>query len=124
MDVAHSLTLELSRAEQVEDTHVSPSGPQAYILRRDRGFGSATFPWGGAVTAALAELEKDHPDPGRLQGLGDTLRVFIEDCLRSLEGWGSHEDAIRRAMDAGQDVHVTFRFAAAELYALPWELMT
>lgn len=124
MDVAHTLTLELSRADQVEDAHAVPSGPQAYIVRRDRGFGSATFPWGDRVATALAELEKPEPDRGVLQGLGDTLRTFVEEALRSLEGWGSHEDAIRQAADAGKAAHLTLRFAAAELYALPWELMT
>jgi WD40 repeat protein len=124
MEVAHTLTLEFSRAEQVEDAHVFRSAPQAYILRRDRGFGSATFPWGDQVRAELAELEKLQPEPGVVQGLGDTLRSFVEESLRSLEGWGHHEDAIRQAIDAGKTVHVTFRFAAAELYALPWELVT
>jgi len=124
MDVAHTLTLEISRADQVEDAHAVPAGPQAYVLRRDRGFGSATFPWGDRVISALAELEKEDPDPGVIQGLGDTLRTFVEDALRGLEGWGSHEDAIRQAAGAGKAAHLTFRFAAAELYALPWELTT
>src|SRR5262249_35748017 len=86
--------------------------------------GGATFPWGPRVAAALAELEKPEPDRGVVQGLGDTLRTFIEEALRSLEGWGSHEDAIRHATDSGQAAHLTFRLAAAGLYALPWELMT
>jgi hypothetical protein len=59
-----------------------------------------------------------------IQHLGEVLRTFLVDSLRGLEGWGFYEEAILRATEAGEILCIVLRFAAAELYSLPWELVT
>lgn len=112
---ALTLTLELARSQDAGDAHAFRFVCQDYVLRREEGFGSATFPWSDELLADLAELERTKPDSSRVQKLGDTLRIFLENSLSTLEGWGHHEQAILQAVEDGRPVRVTLRFGAAEL---------
>ncbi|HYO60054.1 hypothetical protein [Archangium sp.] len=112
--------LEFSRARKAGDPFAFQFTEQEYQLRLEGGvFQSTPFPWNPRVLADLAELEKPEPDRCAVQRLGDELRTF----LGRLD-WGWHEAAIEEALAAGREVHLSIRSAAAELYALPWELLT
>jgi hypothetical protein len=52
-------------------------------------------------------------------GGGEGLRRFVTPL-----GWPEMAAQIRQATEQGRRVFVTVRSAAAELYALPWELLT
>lgn len=114
------VTLELARSEDIESPFSFRFAPQEYLLRHDDGrYRRSTFPWDARVLGALAELERPEPDAGAVPRLGEALRAFLTPL-----DWRLHEDRLERALKAGQEVHITLRFAAAELYSLPWELVT
>ncbi|WP_160174484.1 CHAT domain-containing protein [Archangium violaceum] len=116
----YELVLEFSRAREAGDPYAFQFEEQEYQLRLEGGvFQSAPFPWNPRVLADLGELEKPAPERGAVQRLGNNLRAF----LGQLE-WGRHEAAIEQALAEGREVQLCIRSAAAELYALPWELLT
>ncbi len=57
-------------------------------------------------------------DRGASFRVGEVLRVFLRAA-----GWGHHEHAIAQAARSGEPITVTIRSAAAEVYAIPWELV-
>ncbi|WP_395845873.1 CHAT domain-containing protein [Cystobacter fuscus] len=116
----YELVLEFARARDAGEPFEFRFEAQDYQLRLEGGvFESAPFPWNSQVMADLAELEKEVPDSNAVQRLGNLLRGF----LGRLD-WGRHEAAIEQALAHGREVLLTVRSAAAELYALPWELLT
>jgi hypothetical protein len=119
----YSLTIEIARAEGAGDPHAFRYMRQDYVFRSAKGFGSAEFPWDEQVLGAMAQLLRPRPEPGALQHLGERLRTFLEQGLSTHEGWAHHELALLQAVEAGRPVYLTFRFGAAELYSLPWELV-
>ena len=54
-----------------------------------------------------------------MQRIGERLRRFVTDA-----GWAQHERLITQALAEHRPVFLTIRSSAAELYALPWELLT
>ena len=120
----YRLEFELARTDGTEAPTAVRHVRQTYILRSARGIGSAELTWDAELAADLAELQRPAPDPGRVQRLGDRLRLFLERGLSSLEGWGHHEQAIRQTVERGGRIHVVFHLAAAELLMLPWQLVT
>jgi hypothetical protein len=119
----YTLTIEIARAEGAGDPYAFRCMRQDYVFRSAKGFGSAEFPWSDQVLGMLAQLLRPRPDPAAVQKLGEMLRAFLEQGLSTHEGWAHHEQALLQAMEAGRPVHLTFRFGAAELYSLPWELV-
>ncbi|WNG17562.1 CHAT domain-containing protein [Cystobacter fuscus] len=118
--VPFELLLELVRGQQAEDPFHFRRVPQDYLLRRANGsYARAALSWEPALLADLAELERLQPDRSVVQRLGERLRAFLEEV-----GWDTQARDILAAVEQGLPVHLTFRFAAAELYALPWELLT
>lgn len=114
------LLFELVRARESEDRFHFQPVPQEYMMRRGHGsYARAALSWEPALLAELAELERLRPDRSVVQRLGERLRVFLEGV-----GWDTHARDILAAVQQGRPVHLTFRFDAAELYALPWELLT
>ncbi|NNB89945.1 CHAT domain-containing protein [Corallococcus exiguus] len=114
------LMLELVRAQEAGDPFHFRMEPQEYLLRRARGsYARAALDWEPALLSDLAELEKPQPDRNVVQRLGERLRAFLEGV-----GWDAQANDITAAVKVGRPVHLTFRFAAAELFALPWELLT
>lgn len=114
------LELEFTRAERAGDPFGFRFVPQEYVLRSAQGGArSASFPWDEKLLAALAALHSLQRDPTVAQQIGETLRRFIEPL-----GWSAQQDQIELAVREGRGVIVTLRSAAAELYALPWELLT
>jgi hypothetical protein len=120
----YTLTIEIARAEGAGDPHAFRCMRQDYVFRSPKGFGSAEFPWDAQVLEAMAQLLRPRPDSAALQRLGERLRTFLEQGLSTHEGWAHHEVALLQAVEAGRPVYFTFRFGAAELYSLPWELVT
>ncbi|MBZ4415748.1 CHAT domain-containing protein [Myxococcus sp. RHSTA-1-4] len=120
MNAPIELLLELVRGEESEDAFHFQPVPQEYLLRRGHGsYASAALSWEPELLADLAELERLEPDRSVVQRLGDRLRSFLEQV-----GWDAQARDILAAVEQERPVHLTFRFAAAELYALPWELLT
>jgi WD40 repeat protein len=114
------LTLELMRKDSAEDPHSFSFKEQQYLRRlADGTIREATFPWNDELLGVLALLEQGSPDRNRVQRLGNQLRSFL-DCL----GWERQEEALLAALAEGRDIHITVRAAAAELYVLPWALVT
>ncbi len=114
------LSLEFARVEQADDPYSFRFAPQDYLLRTaGGGFERAQLSWDTALHADLDAARKPRHDPVVMQRLGETLRAFLMPL-----GWGELSAQILKAVHAGRRVLLTIRSAAAELYALPWELLT
>jgi WD40 repeat protein len=93
--------------------------PQEYVRRFDGGaVASARFPWGQPLLDTLDALRGDPMDRPAAEQVGGLLAEL-------LGGLSFRDDArcIVEALYAGRPVQLTFRFAAAELAALPWEMV-
>ncbi|MBA3548777.1 MAG: hypothetical protein H0T76_20030, partial [Nannocystis sp.] len=113
------IVLEFTRAERAGEAHAFRFAPQTYLLRtRGGGFNSAEFPWTRALLDDLRAVRDPSRGPEVVHRLGEALRSFLAGA-----GWDAQEREIVRAVHEGEPVHVTIRSAAAELYALPWELL-
>lgn len=114
------LTLEFARTEQGGDPFVFRGGRQQYLLRSTGGgFETAELTWDKPLLADLDSLRQAQRDPVVTQRLGEALRRFLQPA-----GWSEHEVRIQLAVQSQQRVILTLRSAAAELYSLPWELIT
>lgn len=115
-----SIILEFARAADAGDPFAFRFCRQEYLLRSGHGsFESATFPWDEELLADLSALHKAGRDPVVLQRMGEKLRRFL-----AAAGFAAHEPRLQEALRRGQRVVLTLCSAAAELYALPWELLT
>ncbi|MEZ4382722.1 MAG: CHAT domain-containing protein [Nannocystaceae bacterium] len=114
------IVLEFARASDAGDPHAFRFAPQSYLVRGERGdFTSTEVAWSRELLADLEALRLPGRDPAALQRVGEVLRRTLEPA-----GWRQREGAIVDAVAEGRRVSVTIRSAAAELYALPWELLT
>lgn len=113
------LELEFARVEQAEDPYAFQFVPQDYLLRTSGGgFERARLVWDIKLIADLDAVRQSGRDPVVLSRIGETLRRFVWPL-----GWQKHGEQILEASRQGQRVYLTIRSAAAELYALPWELL-
>ncbi len=113
------IILEFARAESAGQPHSFRFAAQAYLVRTPGGgFEASEFPWSRTLLGDLEALREPAADPELLHRIGGVLREFLAGV-----GWGSHEEAIVAAARAGAAIDITIRSAAAELYALPWELV-
>jgi hypothetical protein len=114
------IALEFARAEGAGQPHGFRFAPQTYLLRNPGGdFAAAELPWTRELLADLRALRGAAPDPDVAHRIGAVLQQFL-----APSAWPAHEPAIVRATRSGTPVVITVRSAAAELYALPWELLT
>ncbi|AUX43386.1 uncharacterized protein SOCE26_048340 [Sorangium cellulosum] len=113
------LTLELARTEAAGDAYAFRFQAQTYNVRWENGtYAEAELRWDDALLADLAALQRTRPDPAARARLGELLRTFL-----SGDEWQTREKEITSAVKSGRAIHLTIRAAAAELYALPWELL-
>ncbi|WP_437657781.1 nSTAND1 domain-containing NTPase [Sorangium sp. So ce1182] len=114
------VVLELVRAARADRPFAFSPREEAYLRRLDTGAArDAPFPWSEEVLRYLAVLyQTDLPDPTVAARVGEALRAFLDRL-----GWDRDEAEIERALPGRQPVHLTLRLGAAELYALPWELV-
>ncbi|XXX78723.1 CHAT domain-containing protein [Sorangium sp. So ce134] len=113
------IILDLLRATDTESPFAFVLKEQSYVRHLEGGAGrSAAFPWSERVLDHLAAIQRERADPAAAAWLGEEVRSFLDGL-----GWGLDEESIHRALDAGRPVHLTLRLGAAELYALPWELV-
>jgi len=114
------LTLEFARQVLVDDPYAFKFTPQSYIVHTPGGgFSSAEMPWDPALLADLQTLRSPRWEPAIVQRVGERLRKFL-----ATTGWPHEEQKIVEAVRRGRPIFLSVRSAAAELYALPWELMT
>lgn len=114
-----SIVLEFTRAERAGEAHAFRFAPQTYLLRTPGGgFNSAEFPWTRDLLDDLRAVRDPSRGPEVVHRIGEALRGFLAEA-----GWDAQEREIVRAVREGEHVHITLRSAAAELYALPWELL-
>lgn len=114
------LILEFARAEKSDDAFAFRFTPQEYHLRSEGGaFASSRLGWDEHLLADLAAVRRPNRDPAIVQRLGEALRKFLAPTR-----WVLDEVRLRDAVKEQRRVMVTIRSAAAELYALPWELLT
>ncbi|MBZ4414975.1 CHAT domain-containing protein [Myxococcus sp. RHSTA-1-4] len=117
----YEVVLELARAQNAGDPYgFHDVKPQEYRLRvGEGGLRCATFPWSERVLADLEALAGRVPDAVAARRLGEDIRGFL-DAL----DWGGHEETLERHARSGRAVRLVLRSSAAELYSLPWELVT
>lgn len=114
------IVLEFARAEETGDAHSFRFALQSYVVRTPRGgYGASELAWNDDLLAKLAAVRSPGQDPALLAEIGELMRRFLAPA-----GWELHELQLTAAMQQRRPVHVTIRSAAAELYALPWELLT
>lgn len=112
--------LQFLRAQDAGDPYAFQFEPQDYVLPTEGGDSpTARFDWTPAVLADLHAVRRPGRDPAVVQRLGGRLRRFVRDA-----GWARHEQDIAQALAERRPIFVTIRSSAAELYALPWELLT
>lgn len=134
--VAMHYVVEFVRTRDAENPYALISGRQEYLLSvHDGHFGSGSFEqividwdeplWSADLTGGPVTVDADTGRTERLsademqQRIGQKLRTLLDTA-----GWDRYDAAIDEAVRAGQPVYVTIRSAAAEMYTLPWELLT
>lgn len=114
------ILLQFVRTTQSGDPYGFHFAPQEYVLPTMGGESpSARFEWDDRVLSDLLSLRQPGRDPSVLQRVGERLRQFIWNA-----GYSQYEPQIRQAIEQQQPVEITIRSSAAELYALPWSLLT
>lgn len=114
------LTLEIIRSTQADDPFAFAAGEQEYVLRTALGGAeSASLIWNQELLSELAALRRPGRDPALAQRIGLRLRTFL-----SSTRFAQSEAELIAAVARGERVVVTLRLAAAELFALPWELLS
>ncbi len=112
--------LQFSRAKEAGDPYAFSFEPQDYTIPTEGGASPSTrFDWTQAVLDDLQALRLPGRDPALVQRMGERLRRFVLPA-----GWADWERQIAEALAADRSVFLTIRSSAAELYALPWELLT
>ncbi|MCA9720324.1 MAG: CHAT domain-containing protein [Myxococcales bacterium] len=119
MSVIVQLELEFARARDTDDPYAFTFAPQTYILRTPDGRSwEVAIDWSAELIERLGALQRPDADPALARALGTTLRELLEPA-----GWGAIESTLTAEIVAERPVHMTIRSAAAEIYALPWELL-
>lgn len=113
------LELEFARAEPA-DPSAFRLASQQYLLRREGGrFETARFDWTSEVETDLYALRMPGRDPEIAPRLGALLQKFLQTT-----DWAALEVQILDALRDQRTVVLTIRSSAAELYVLPWELLS
>ncbi len=114
------LQLEILRSSQATDPFAFQTGRQDYLLRLPLGgVESATLDWNAELFDELLALSRTERDPALIQRVGERLRRFL-----ATPSFAQSERELLDAVARSEPVFLTLRLAAAELFALPWELLS
>jgi len=121
MDEPLKLTLDITRKEYADNPYAFQEvEPQDYHVRDGEGqLSVAHFPWDDACVNDLEALHAAVPNLEARQRMGHRLATFLDGAC-----WASMEAAILAAQKRGQNVFLTIRSSAAEIYSLPFELVS
>lgn len=115
-----STIFEFARADKADDPYAFDFGVGDYLIRtQGGGFRATELRWTDELLDQLDELRAPNCDPSVVQHMGNRLQRFLKPA-----DFARHEANIVRSVENGEPVYITIRSAAAELYALPWELLT
>lgn len=115
----YTCELEFTRIDTPDAPYEFRSGAQDYTLRTPGGGRNVfTINWSEALHHDLQSLRASGCDPAVVARVGTCLQQALAPA-----GWTLVADQIARALAAGQAVRITIISNAAELYALPWELL-
>ena len=118
--VGPRILLSFLRATDSGDPFGFQMGPQEYVLPTEQGeTPSAHLDWDQALLSDLEQLRRPRRDPALIQRVGERLRKFMWDA-----GYSRYEPEIRAAIERREPTTITIRSSAAELFALPFELLT
>jgi WD40 repeat protein len=112
--------LQFLRTRDSDDPFAFHFEPQDYVVPSEGG-GSprAHFEWSAEDRADLQAVRRPGRDPAVVQRLGERLRRFLLSA-----GLGALEAQIQEAVASERPIRIGIRSSAAELYSLPWELLT
>ncbi len=117
--------IEITRVEDPDDPYAVSFGQQEYLLRAEGGsfrggqYTPVALDWDKELLADLDALRSPTCPDEIAQRFGNQLRRFL-----GRGDWSRHEAEIERALARDESVYLTIRAAAAELFLLPWELLT
>lgn len=119
-DAPLAVTIELARATETDDPFAFAEGTQDYVVRLEgASFRQVSLDWGPKLLGVLQQVRLPRRDPAVVAELGTMLRRFLAEA-----DWSSTEKEIEAAVADGRGVILTIRSAAAELFALPFELVS
>lgn len=114
------IRLEFARTEDAGDPYAFHTGPQDYLLRwPDGAFEPARLVWNDELLQQLAAVRHGQRDPELARRLGGLLQRFLAPTR-----FAGLSAQLRAAVAAGRPARLEILAAAAELYTLPWELLT
>lgn len=117
---ARAFVLECARCDTPDDPYAFELGAQDYVLRTPGGGREIfTIAWNTELREDLTALRHDRCDPVIVQRVGERLRRALQPT-----GWPQVARDIAAAIASDAAVQLTIRANAAELYTLPWELLT
>lgn len=115
-----SWVLTMARANAAGDPYAFRVGQQRYLLLSPGGGTvEAEIDWDKELLADLTAVRRPNREQTVMQRLGEKLRRFLEPA-----GWSLFESRMLDTVRAGRKTVLTLRSSAAEIYALPWELIT
>ncbi|MCA9710311.1 MAG: CHAT domain-containing protein, partial [Myxococcales bacterium] len=119
-DASLAVTIEFARATETDDPFAFAEGKQDYVVRLEgASFRQVSLDWSPRLLGVLEQVRLPRRDPAVVAGLGAMLRRFLAEA-----DWTSTEKEIEAAVADGRGVILTIRSAAAELFALPFELVS
>jgi len=115
-----AILLEFTRTSEPADPYAFRLEPQDYTLVGPGGTRELVhIEWNSSLLADLQALRASERDPALVHRVGEQLQRSLESA-----DWSRLARQITTAADDEQSVTITLRSNAAELYALPWELLT
>jgi WD40 repeat protein len=115
----HELVLEISGSARAQESSRSGRDGLSCSVRLGQGRPEERrFPWSEELQADLQKLRRSAAEPGLLERIGARLREFLPAEART-----RIESELQEALQQERRVILTIRSDAAELAALPWELL-
>lgn len=108
--------IEVVRTDAAGGPYAFDFAPRDYLFRSsEAGYREARFKWDSAMQERLRSLQRTRPDAVAMQAVAQDLFRFLPDNAIDHQGILDAPDETR--------VVISLRSNAAEIYALPWELL-